>query len=257
MTDKIILKAEVKIAELILNYPERLNALNLEMWAAIPGLISQAEASNARCLIIHGGAVGHFAAGADISEFPTKWGTKDTANAAAQLLADATAAIEHCKLPTIAAVEKSCMGAGLSLATAADMRVIADGAKISLPPAKLGASYPYEDLRRLVDLIGIAPTRDLILTARVIDANEANALGLATRQCAAGEALNAAKTLAAEMSKLSSWSQRAAKTQLSNIAAGQRTENTEMRDLQVEGFLNTDFKEGYTAFLEKRKPTFE
>lgn len=256
MTDKLILKSDGPIAELILNYPKRLNALNLEMWAAIPALIKQAEASSARCLIIHGGDVAHFAAGADISEFPTKWGTRDTANAAAQKLADATSAIEHCQLPTIAAIERSCMGAGLSLATAADMRVIADGAKISLPPAKLGASYPYEDLRRLVDIIGLAPTRDLILTARVIEADEAEALGLASRRCAKGEALANAKALGTDMAKLSSWSQRAAKTQLSNIAAGQRTETKAMRALQVEGFLNPDFKEGYTAFLEKRKPDF-
>lgn len=256
MSDKFILKTDGPVAELILNHPERRNALNLEMWAAIPALIAEAESSNAHALIIHGGAVGHFAAGADISEFPTKWGTEATADAAAQKLAEATLAIEHCRLPTIAAIERSCMGAGLSVATAADLRVIADGAKIGLPPAKLGASYPFEDLRRLVDLIGIAPTRDLILTARVIEADEANALGLASRRCGAGEALQTAYTLAAEMASLSLWSQQAAKTQLSNIGAGQRTETSEMRALQVEGFLNDDFTEGYSAFLEKRKPDF-
>jgi enoyl-CoA hydratase/carnithine racemase len=257
MTDKFILKTDGPVAELILNHPQRRNALNLEMWAAIPALIAKAEASAARALIIHGGAVGHFAAGADISEFPTKWGTRETAGDAAQKLADATRAIEHCKLPTIAAVEKSCMGAGLSLATAADLRVIADGAKIGLPPAKLGASYPYEDLRRLVDLIGIAPTRDLILTARVVAADEAALIGLASRRCSAGEALTTARALAAQMVPLSQWSQAAAKTQLTKIAAGQRTETPDMRALQVEGFLNDDFKEGYSAFLEKRKPRFD
>lgn len=256
MSDKFILKTDGPVAELILNHPERRNALNLEMWAAIPALIAEAESSDARALIIHGGDVGHFAAGADISEFPTKWGTHRTAGDAAQKLADATHAIEHCKLPTIAAIERSCMGAGLSVATAADLRVIADGAKIGLPPAKLGASYPFEDLRRLVDLIGIAPTRDLILTARVIEADEANALGLASRRCGAGEAIQTAYALAVEMAPLSQWSQQAAKTQLSAIGAGQCTETPEMRALQVEGFLNDDFKEGYSAFLEKRKPDF-
>ena len=245
MTDKFILKTDGPVAELILNHPQRRNALNLEMWAAIPALMAEAESSDARALIIHGGAVGHFAAGADISEFPTKWGTHETAGIAAQKLADATHAIE-----------RSCMGAGLSVATAADLRVIADGAKIGLPPAKLGASYPFEDLRRLVDLIGIAPTRDLILTARVIEADEANALGLASRRCGAGEALATAQALAADMAPLSQWSQQAAKTQLSAIGAGQRTETAELRALQVEGFLNDDFKEGYSAFLEKRKPDF-
>lgn len=257
MTEKLILKIEDDVAQLILNNPKRRNALDLEMWAAIPALIAAAESSDARALIIHGGAVGHFAAGADISEFEDKWGTRETADAAAQKLADATAAIEHCKLPTIAAIERSCMGAGLSVATAADLRVIANGVKISLPPAKLGASYPFEDLRRLVDLIGIAPTRDLALTARVIEADEADALGLATRRCNAGEALAAAQDLAAQMAPLSQWSQQAAKTQLSAIGAGQRTETPQLRALQVEGFLNADFKEGYSAFLEKRKPVFK
>jgi enoyl-CoA hydratase/carnithine racemase len=256
MTDKLTLKLNGKVAELVLNHPKRRNALNLEMWSAIPGLIAKVEASDARSLIIHGGEVGHFAAGADISEFQTKWGTAETAGAAAQALADATSSIEHCAIPTIAAIEKSCMGAGLSVATAADIRIIAEGAKIGLPPAKLGASYPFEDLRRLVDIIGLAPTRDLMLTARVIEADEAMQLGLATRWAGQGKAFSTALELADQMAHLSPWSQRTAKTQLSRIGAGQRTETPDMRALQVEGFLNPDFVEGYTAFLEKRKPTF-
>ncbi len=257
MTDRLILKIDTPVAQLILNNPQRRNALNLEMWAAIPGLIERAVASaGVRALIIHGGSAGHFAAGADISEFETLYATRDGAQAAATTLAKATLAIETCAIPVIAAIEGSCMGAGLSLATAADLRVVGDGAKFCLPPAKLGAAFPYADLRRLSDIIGLAAARDLLLTARIFDADEAERLGLSSRRTGAGGALEAATEIATRMAALSRWSLMAGKRMLNTLGAGHKTETPEMRALQVEGFLGADFLEGQSAFLAKRKPDY-
>ena len=257
MTDKLILKIDVPVAQLILNNPQRRNALNLEMWAAIPGLIEQvATSEGVRALIIHGGDTGHFAAGADISEFATLYATKDGAQAAAETLAKATLAIEACPVPVIAAIEGACMGAGLSLATAADLRVISDGARFCLPPAKLGAAYPYGDLRRLSDIIGLSATRDLLLTARIFEADEAETLGLSSRRVRTGKALDTATAMATEMAALSRWSLSAGKTMLNTIGAGQKVETPAMRALQVEGFLGADFLEGQSAFMTKRKPDY-
>ncbi len=258
MTERLILKLDSPVAELILNHPQRRNALNLEMWAAIPGLIEQAMSDRSvRVLLIHGGDGGHFAAGADISEFATHYATRGGAEAAAETLAQATAAIEACRAPVIAAIEGSCMGAGMSLATAADLRVVADGAKFCLPPARLGAAYPYGDLRRLSDIVGLAVTRDLLLTARVFDADEAAALGLASKRVEHGGALNAARETAAQMATLSPWALRAGKSMLNSLGQGQRTEPSAMRALQIEGFLGDDFLEGQRAFLDKRNPVFK
>lgn len=257
MTDLVHLKLHGPIAELILNNAKRLNALNLEMWEAIPGLFEQiAKAPHIRAAIMHGGEIGHFAAGADISEFAPVWATPKGADRAAKALYAATTAIETCTRPVIAAIEGSCMGAGLSLASACDLRVVADGARFSLPPAKLGAAYPYEDLRRLADIIGLAPTRDLLLTARMIEADEAGDLGLASRRVAQGAAYQTALEIANTMTGLSPWALTTGKAMLSAIGRGQRTETPEARAKQIEGFLGPDFFEGQSAFLEKRKADF-
>ncbi len=257
MTTRLIGRSSGAVAELILNHPERRNALNLEMWTAIPDMLADLVAPpGIRALILHGGEVGHFAAGADISEFATQYATREGAEAAAEKLAKATAAIEACPVPVIAAIEGSCMGAGLSLATAADLRVIGDGAKFCLPPAKLGAAYPYADLRRLSDIIGLAATRDLLLTARTIDAEEAAALGLVSRRIGMGQALAAAREIAAQMATLSPWALRAGKTMLNQIGTGQKTETPAIRALQIEGFLGPDFNQGQSAFLAKRRPDY-
>ncbi|MEM9939870.1 MAG: enoyl-CoA hydratase-related protein [Pseudomonadota bacterium] len=241
----------------VIDYPERRNALTLSMWGGIEhALKAVSEDEAVRAVIIHGKGA-HFAAGADMSEFATHWDTEEKAYQAADQMAHATAAIEDCSKPVIAAIEGSCMGAGLSIATAADIRVVAKGAKFALPPAKIGASYPYSDLRRLVDLVGQGPARDLMLSARIIEASEANQLGLVSRLVEYGEALGAAEALASEMAVLSPWALSAAKTMLNTIASGASIEPDAMRELQVSGFSGAEFKEGYTAFLEKRKPDFK
>lgn len=257
MSELIRLDIAPPVGEIVLDNAKRLNALNLAMWEAVPGLVARANAdADVRVILIHGGTVGHFAAGADISEFATVYATQDGARRAADALNLATSAIVESPKPVIAAIEKSCMGAGMSLALAADLRIVADGARFSLPPAKLGAAYPYEDLRRLVDIVGAPTASDMLLTARLIEADEAAQIGLASRRVGAGKALETAREIAADMVKLSPWAQAAGKAMLREICAGQRTETPAMRALQVEGFLGPEFIEGQKAFFEKRPPKF-
>ncbi|MEM1391101.1 MAG: enoyl-CoA hydratase/isomerase family protein [Pseudomonadota bacterium] len=244
-------------AHVVIDYPERRNALTLSMWGGIEHTLKALSEDEAVRAVIIQGKGAHFAAGADMSEFATHWDTEEKAHQAADQMARAKAAIEDCTKPVIAAIEGSCMGAGLSVATAADIRVGAKGAKFALPPAKIGASYPYSDLRRLVDLVGQGPARDLMLSARVMDANEAYKRGLVSRLVENGEALSVANALADEISELSPWALSAAKTMLNTIAMGESIEPDTMRALQVSGFSGAEFKEGYTAFLEKRKPDFK
>lgn len=256
MSGKIRIERDGPTAHVVIDYPERRNALNLSMWAGIEqAMTGFSDDENVRAVIIRGEGA-HFAAGADMSEFATHWETEAKAHAAADQLARATAAIETCPKPVIAAIEGSCMGAGLSIATAADIRVVASGAKFALPPAKIGASYPYSDLRRLVDLVGQSPARDLMLSARVLNAPEADRVGLASRLVEDGQALTIAIQIADDIAALSPWALSAAKTMLNTIASGASVEPQAMRDLQVSGFAGAEFKEGYTAFLEKRKPDF-
>lgn len=245
------------LAELIINRPDKRNALSNDMWAAIPSLIAQAESDpSINVILIHGGITGLFSAGADIGDFGTLYTTRQGASAAMEKLVDATAAIAACKKPVIAAIEGPCMGAGLNIAMAADLRIAGDGASFALPPANLGLTLPRDDLRRIIEAIGKSTAKDLLFTARVFGTPEAEDMGLLNRAVPRGEALDSARALAHHISKLSQWSHQTAKRMIANIDSNDPIHATEGDTLFVDGFENDDFREGFAAFMDKRKPDF-
>lgn len=257
MSDPIRLVLGSPAAELALNAPAKRNALSQAMWRAIPGLVAQAAASpDVKCLIVHGGEAGAFAAGADISEFESVYATPDSAEQSARAIAAALEAIETCPKPVIAAIEGACVGGGVSLAMACDLRVAAAGAKFGVTPGKLGLVYPLADTRRLVQAVGAAATRDILFTARLFGAEEAFRLRLIDRLTDPGAALETAREIAAQMASLSQWSVRASKRMIGHALAGAADDDPEAARLALEGFAGEDFQEGYSAFLAKRPPDF-
>ncbi len=244
-------------AEIILNRPERRNALSLDMWAQFPDMIANAEADSAvKVIILHGGEAGAFAAGADISEFATAYATADKARASGAIIASALNAVENCTKPTIAAIEGACVGGGVSLSVAADLRVAGEGSKFGITPAKLGIVYPGGDTRRLVDLIGASRSKDLLMTGRIFPVEEAMSLGLINRLVPKGDALDAAKQLGTDIANVSQWSTRAIKRMLTGLESGWTDDGEEATGLFLEGFNNVDYADGAKAFLEKRPAKF-
>lgn len=257
MSDPIRLERKNDIAELILNVPERRNALSSAMWSAIPGLVREAEADrDIRILIIHGGKAGAFAAGADISEFETIYATPESAARASDAIAAALNSVEACRKPVLAAIEGACVGGGVSLALACDLRIASAGARFAITPGKLGLVYPFDDTRRLVDTVGAPAARDILYTGRLFEADEAYRLRLIDRLCGKGEALETARILAGEIGALSQWSVRASKQMIARVLSGQRAESAETRAVFVEGVQGEDFQEGYRAFVDKRPARF-
>lgn len=253
MTPTIRLDLAPPLAEIILNKPDKRNALSVDMWAAIPGLVARANAeAGIKVILVHGGVAGAFAAGADISEFATIYATPAAAAASGDTIAAALAAIEQSPKPVIAAIEGACVGGGVSLAMAADLRVAGEGARFGVTPGKLGLVYPAGDTRRLVRAIGLSAAKDLLFTGRLFAAPEAAAMRLIDRVTADGDALRVARQWAAEIAAISQWSVRATKTMLAGLEAGWTPETPEARALFLEGFANPDFVEGYRAFLDKR-----
>lgn len=253
----IQLRQSGAIAEIVLNVPSRRNALNDAMWAAIPGLVTRAsENKDTDIVILHGGEAGAFAAGADISEFETIYANEKSARRAAANVSDALMAIETCPKPVIAAIEGACIGGGVSLALACDLRVAAKGSKFGVTPARLGLIYPLADTRRLVAMVGGAAARDILFTGRIFDAAEAGRLGLIDRLTKPGEALEAARHLAGEIASLSQYAVRGMKQSILKVEAGQREEDAASVAGFVEGALGEDFREGYRAFLGKRPAKF-
>lgn len=258
MTAAIRLDRAAPLAEIVLNKPEKRNALSVDMWAAIPGLVDQAVADpDTKVLLIHGGDAGAFAAGADISEFEQTYATKDSAKAAGDTIAAALHAVETCPKPTLAAIEGACVGGGVSLAMACDLRVASARSKFGVTPGKLGLVYPAGDTRRLLQAIGPGATKDILFTGRIFLADEAKEMKLIDRLVEDGDALEAARTFAQEIGAISQWSTRATKKMIAGLQSGWTDEAGEAADLFLEGFSNEDFQDGYKAFLEKRAPVFK
>lgn len=258
MTRTVRLEIAAPIAELILDQPQRRNALSLEMWAGLPALVAAATADpGVKVILLHGGGGGVFAAGADISEFPVIYGTEDAARHSGRTIARALAALEESPKPVIAAIEGPCIGGGVSLAVACDLRIAASGATFGVTPARLGLVYPPGDMLRLVRLVGPGAARRLLFTGRIIGSASALAMGLVDELVDAPAILPAARALAAEIAAQSQWSVRATKRMLRGFDSGQMPDSPEAEALFLEGFANPDFAEGVRAFLAKRRPDWK
>ncbi|MEO1554130.1 MAG: enoyl-CoA hydratase-related protein [Pseudomonadota bacterium] len=257
MTASTRLEFASPIAELILNKPEKRNALSLDMWASIPELIDAAvSATDIKIVIIHGGSAGAFAAGADISEFERTYSTPESARQAGETIAAALNAVEACPKPTIAAIDGACVGGGVSLAMACDLRVASQTAKFGVTPGKLGLVYPAGDTRRLLAAIGPGAAKDILFTGRIFSALEAEKISLIDRLVDKDSALDAAHEWASEIAAISQWSVRAIKRMIKGLQSGWADDDPQAVQLFLDGFSNEDFQDGYKAFLEKRAPHF-
>jgi len=250
------LRVEGDIADLTLNRPQARNALNLAMWRDLPEALSHVAAlKTVRCLIVRG-AGGHFASGADISEFPRVFANRQSALDYGRLIENATGAIAALDLPVIAMIEGYCIGAGLAIALACDMRTAGAKARLGAPPAKLGLIYSLGDTRRLIQAVGASQAKAMLFTGALREAPEALGLGLVD-EVHAPEALEAATRVRAQtIAGLSSWSIRHAKAVVRLVLEG-ITEDTDLtRGWFADAVEGPDFAEGLAAFTEKRTPRF-
>ena len=242
---------------LILDRPERRNALNAGMWAAIPPLMkSLDEHADVRSIVIRGAGAEAFAAGADISEFGEA--RSDAASAAQyeQLNGHALAAIRGTAKPVIAMIQGFCIGGGLAIALACDLRVAGPTALFSLPPARLGLAYPLVGLRDLAATIGPSAAKEMIFTARRITAEEALRLGLVNR--VADDLAMETAALCADIAQGAPLTITHAKRALDFIAGRPGHEDdAEIAWLAARCFDSADYSEGRRAFAEKRKPQFK
>ena len=178
----IFLNRDGEIAEMVLNRPDKHNALNQEIWRAIPGLIREVETDPAlKVLIVRGVAAKAFAAGADIAEFPEVHATTESAIAYHGEIAQAFEAMNQMAKPTIAMISGICFGGGCALALTCDLRYADETARFCIPPAKLGIAYSLRESKRLTDVVGPSKAKEMLMGAKIIDASEAEQVGLVTR----------------------------------------------------------------------------
>jgi len=254
MTD-ISLQFEPPFARIILNRPERRNAITRAMWRALPAIRSAVEARGDVLVVLVGGAGGHFSAGADIAEFDDVYRDAAAARDYTNAVQDGLKSLIELDRPTIAVIEGNAIGGGLGVALACDLRFCAADAYLAVTPAKLGLIYGFAETRRLVELIGPSRAKDLLFTGRRIETDEALAIGLIDRRIETA-IMDTAVGYARGLAELSQMSIRAAKRAVDCISAGLAAEGPAFRALVESAALGPDFEEGRAAFTEKRTPRF-
>jgi len=256
MTETLKVAVEGDVATLTLNRPEKKNALTLAMWTALPGVLARVAAdARARVLVVRG-AGRTFAAGADIGEFETVYATPDSTRFYFDRVAEAMEALAAFDKPTLARIEGACVGGGLGLALACDLRLAATDATLALTPGKLGLVYSLPDTRRLVQAVGLSRAKDILFTGRLIQADEALAIGLVDALHAPDALEAAVADKAGQIAAASQWTARRAKRIVQLIADGETADTEVTARWLVEAVEGEDFREGRDAFLGKRKPAF-
>ena len=242
------------VAELLINRPDKRNALREDMWAALPGMLADVV-DDCRVLVVRG-AGRSFSAGADISEFAQIYATPERGAENSNHIATGLNALADFPHPTLAAVRGSCVGGGCALALACDFRFADETAKFAITPAKMGLLYPFNDTKRLVDTIGPARAKDMLFSARVLNAAEALEAGLADRVVGASELDGEIAEYVNRLLAMSPRSLQFTKQMIAAVLDGQDRDNDATRTMFQDAFNSDDFQEGYRAFLEKRKPDF-
>lgn len=253
--------AEIKgpVGYLIIDRPERKNALSFEMWKEVARLIGEFGANKAlRVVVLRGARDLPFCSGADISEFETVRANAEGARAYEEANVVAFDAIAACTLPTIAMIRSFCMGGGMGLAAACDLRVASESAEFTIPPGKLGLAYPPSAIRYIVAAIGPANAKDLLYTARRVKAVEAEKLGFINRLVAEDALESEVEKLAAAIAENAPLSLKAGKLAINHASGYEFAQDMKAVNAAAEGcFDSADYREGRSAFLEKRKAQFK
>ena len=257
-SEKMISKKQDGVGWMILNNPERHNAISLEMWEAALEIMADFSADPAvRVMVLTGAGSKAFASGADISKFKDE---RQEAEALAHYQATtqkAYAAIQAMPIPTIAMVRGYCIGGGTAVAVCCDLRICNEGAKFGIPAAKLGLGYGMGRAKPLVDLVGPAYAKEMFFTGRQFDAQEALRMGLVNRVVTDDQLEATVQDMARTIAENAPLTVRCAKTVVGELLKDAQERNVSVAERAVEAcFQSADYKEGQTAFMEKRKPRF-
>jgi len=257
-TDKMLARKDGRIGTMIFNNPERHNAVSLEMWQAAAKILDDfATDQDIRVVVLTGAGGKAFVSGADISKFEDERATREAVeryNATTEKVYSSVATFPK---PTIAMIQGYCIGGGLNLAICCDLRFCSEGSRFGLPAAKLGLGYGYAGLKRYIDTVGPAHTRDIFFSARQIPAAEALAMGIVNRVLPDAELASFVETYARGVAANAPLTVQAVK-QISLEVLKPESERDLKRaaDLVARCFASEDYVEGRRAFMEKRDPVF-
>ena len=247
---------EGPVGWLVLDRPQRRNALTLAMWRALPRAVATLAAEEGLRVIVMRGAGGHFSSGADISEFAELF-SGPAAKEYERANLDAFRTLAESPIPTIAEIEGFCLGGGLALALCCDIRLASENAVFALPPAKLGLAYPPHGIMRLLQAVSAASARELLLTGRRVDAAWALRTGLVNDVRPPGQLEAETLAMAREIAANAPLSITHARAAIDAMTGSLRKNDAErLQALARSCFDSEDYAEGIRAFRERRPPRF-
>ena len=248
------------VTRLTISNPARRNALDHDILDAFAEVLPQLNRGiENRCVLITG-APPLFSAGYDIAGIPEESFERDAEALVAHPFHAALEAIARHPWPTVAAINGHCLGGGLELAITCDLRICAAGAKLGMPPAKLGLIYGHTGLRKFLDVVGLPRTKELFLTGRNMEAARADEVGLVNEVVADEELERAAVALAAAIAENAPLSLRGNKHAielLDRVPTLTEQQEAGLVALRESCFESEDFREGIRAFAEKRRPQWQ
>jgi enoyl-CoA hydratase len=258
MTERILAHKDGPIGIATFNNPEKHNALSLEMWQRMGEILDAFSAdADIRVVVLTGAGGKAFVSGADISKFASERATAEGAAVYNETVDRVCERLYAFPKPTIAMINGFCMGGGLAIAVSCDMRIASTNAVFALPAAKLGLGYGYAGLRRCMETIGPAATKEIFFTARRFGCEEALRWGLLNRAVAPEALAATVMEIASTIADNAPLTLAAVKRIAVEILKDPDTRDMAACDAMVAAcFASDDYKEGRTAFLEKRKPRF-
>jgi enoyl-CoA hydratase len=245
------------IATVVLNRPEKLNALTRPMWKRLGEAFAELSAAESvRCIVIRGAGTKAFAPGNDISEFATERSNVEQARAYGEDMRRTIDAISGCRHPIVAQIHGICVGGGLEIAGLADLRICGESSRFGVPINKLGLTMAYAEIGSLIALAGEATAMEILLEGRVFDAREAFEKGLVTRVVPDGEVERESRETAQRIADgaplVARWHKKFARR-----LRGATPLTAAEYDEGFACFGTEDFRIGYRAFLAKEKPGFK
>jgi enoyl-CoA hydratase/carnithine racemase len=252
----IDLSQDGSVFTVTLNRPEKLNALDLAMWIALARTLKRLDArDDVRCIIVCG-AGGNFAAGADVSAFERERSTIERARAYGDAEFDGVRSIAQCRHPTVAGIEGACVGGGLEIAAACDIRICGASSRFGAPINRLGLTMSRDEIAFFVRMIGRSAALEILLEGRVVDAASAQELGLVSRvvpdDLVHAETRDSASRISAGAPLVNRWH----KKFISRLDDPTPLSPDEVAEGYA-AFGTEDFLIGYRAFLSKERPEFK
>ncbi len=255
---KLTVEKRGAVGWIVFDQPEKKNAINGAMWRGIPEAMARFDADpEVRCVAFRGAGKEAFAAGADISEFEKVRADRTAVGQYDGLLDKVLHAIQDSRKPSVAMIYGFCMGGGLEVALACDLRYCGTSAQFAIPAAKLGLAYNIEGHKRLLETVGHARAREIMFLGRRYDAAEGLAMGLVHRVLPDAELEGFVDGVIATLLANAPLAIANSKTILEEYAKAEGTPDPpRMREAIARCATSEDYEEGRRAFMEKRKPQF-